>query len=418
MKNEKKRKLDKEEIIMFLLGGLSIMSLLLGFTLRDRHMLLNENKGIKILPKVVIKFKEDLTVPFLSEVKVSDFIENITATIVDDYTIDTSILGKKEINFELINEDNKKFSYSFNINIIDNTPPVVLLEDNYTVIKGSEISIANKIICGDDVDENPKCEIIGDYDMNKSGVYPLKFYAEDKSGNVTSKSFNLTVVNPRSNGYISFNDVQSVYKNADTEIGIDISEWQDTPDFDKLAASGVEFIMLRVGTSRGTNGSYYLDKSFKYNIENANRVGIPVGVYFYSYASTKEQALKDAQWVYEQIKDYNISLPITFDWEDWSYFSSYNISFNTLTNIANTFLDFFKEKGYDTLLYSSKLYLEQAWQKVNHPIWLAHYTQNLGQSTYQGEYTYWQICDDGRIDGIEGDVDFNIRYRRKGMATN
>ena len=112
-------------------------------------------------------------------------------------------------------------------------------------------------------------------------------------------------------------------------------------------------------------------------------MGIPVGVYFYSYAKNKEQALKDAQWIYEQIKDYKVELGVAFDWENWSFYNDFGLSFYELTDMATSHLNYFREKGYNALLYSS----------------------------YAGDYMYWQACSDGRVSGINGAVDINIRYK-------
>ena len=76
----------------------------------------------------------------------------------------------------------------------------------------------------------------------------------------------------------------------------------------KVKNSGVEFAILKVGGTFGIDGEYYLDSKFKQNIEGFNRVGIPVGIYFFSYAKSKESAIKDAEWVYDQIKEYKIDL--------------------------------------------------------------------------------------------------------------
>ncbi len=403
-----------KKFLMILISLLIIFCLVMGFVLMDLH-----NKIVNA--KIEITLKENLDVPFLSEAKVSDFIVSINGDIQDDFEIDTNELGEKEVDFKFKNEDGILLKYSYKINIIDNTPPVVWLGSSYTVTEGKEFQY-DRIMCGDDTDSNPTCTVEGDYDTNKAGTYPLVFKATDTSGNTATYPFNLNVVKPPTGGssnnntnyeesYIPFEDVVNEFKTSDTEIGLDISEWQDEPDFDKLKNAGVEFVFLRVGGTKGTNGDYFLDKSFKFNIENAKRVGIKVGVYFFSYANSKESALKDAQWVYKQIKDYDIDLPVVFDWEDWSDYNDYNLSFYELTEMGNAFLDYFKDKGYDSLLYSSKAYLEEIWMKLNHPVWLAHYTPNLERSSYKGDYVYWQMCSDGRIDGIDGYVDINVRFK-------
>lgn len=369
--------------------------------------------------KIVVELKDNLETEFLSKVKVSDFINNINGTISNDYLIDTKTIGEKEVNFQYINEDNIKIKYSYKINIKDTTPPVIWLGSSYTVNKGSKINITDKVMCGDNYDDNPNCEIIGDYDMNEAGTYPLTFKATDSSGNISEQKFNLYVVEPKpstgnNNNKPSpktyFSDIVANHKAEDTEIGLDLSEWQGTVDFEKLKEAGVEFVILRVGGTKGIKGDYFLDGKFIENITKANEIGMPVGIYFYSYANSKEKVLKDAEWIYEQIKPYKVDLPIAFDWENWSFYNDFNLSFYKLTDMANSYLNYFKSKGYDGLLYGSKNYLEQIWLDTDYPIWLAHYAKS---TSYQGNYHYWQICNNGRVDGINADVDIDIRYKNK-----
>ena len=380
--------------------------------------LISENKEQEKIKNAIIEitYKDDLTTEFLSEVKVTDFIKSINGHVVDDYIINTKTIGQKEIKYEYINDDNIKLNQSFKINIVDKTAPVVWLGSSYSVAVGSKINLLDKIMCGDNYDNTPKCEIIGDYDINKVNSYPLVFKATDNSGNTTEKKFNLNVYKPKTTNNNTtgsrtktyFSDVIKNYKKDNTEIGIDISEWQGDVDFNKLKNAGVEFVILRVGSTKGTKGDYFVDGKFKQNIERANEIGMPVGIYFYSYATSKEKAIADANWILEQIKDYKIDLPIAFDWENWSFYNNFNLSFFGLTDMANSFLDVFKEAGYEGMLYSSKNYLEQIWLKTEYPIWLAHYTY---KTSYSGDYSYWQMCNDGQVDGIYGDVDINIRYK-------
>ena len=150
-----------------------------------------------------------------------------------------------------------------------------------------------------------------------------------------------------------------------------------------------------------------MDSQFERNISEANRVGIPVGIYFYSYASTPKESFNDALWVMTQLQGYDVELPIAYDWENWDDFNDYDVSFYDLTYTAQTFLDTVGLVGYDGLLYSSKIYLEKIWLDIDYEIWLAHYTS---ETNYKGEYRFWQLCNNGRVDGINGDVDINIMY--------
>ena len=149
-------------------------------------------------------------------------------------------------------------------------------------------------------------------------------------------------------------------------------------------------------------------KKFEQNIKGFNEVGIPVGVYFYSYANSKESAIKDAEWVLEQIKGYEVELGVAYDWESWSFYNNFHQSFYSTTMNAKAFLDTVAKEGYKGLLYSSKNYLEKVWFPLDdYDVWLAHYTR---ETSYQGKYKYWQLASNGRVAGINGFVDVNIMY--------
>ena len=372
-------------------------------------------KYIEIKNAVVkVVLKDNLEADFADTLRVSSFIESINGKIVDDYYLNTDSLGKKKIDFEYINDDGIKIKYNYEINVVDREAPLIWLGKSYNVTRGSEDNLIDKIMCGDNYDNNPECVIEGDYNLDNVGSYNLVFKATDSSGNVSKKKFILNVneasSKKESNGVKSvteFSDVIKNYKNDNTQIGIDVSKWQGDIDFSKLKSAGVEFVIIRIGSSTGINGENFIDSKFIQNIKNANSVGIPVGVYFYSYANSVDRAISDAKWIIENIKDYKVELPIAFDWENWGSFNTYELSFFGLTNMAKRFMDTVKRAGYDAMLYSSKTYLENIWMSVDYPVWLAHYTKN---TNYAGDYSYWQICSNGRVDGINGDVDIDIRY--------
>ena len=378
----------------------------------------NNKENNPIEERIIVELKDNLNTPFLQKTKVSDYIDNINGEIIDDYTINTSKLGQQEVNFEYINEDNIKIPYSFTINIIDDVSPSIWLGDTYTITTEYEGSLLEDIVCADNIDNNPKCEIIGEYNTKKEGNYNLTFKATDSSGNITEKKITLAVKKPSTNSSNSsgqssktlFSDIIEKYKNENTMIGIDVSSWQGDIDYEALKKAGVEFVFIRVGSTKGIEGEYFVDKNFIKNIEGFNKVQIPVGIYFYSYAKNKHTAINDAKWVLEQIKEYEISLPIVYDWESWSFYNEFNQSFYNTSMNAKAFLDTIKNAGYQGALYSSKNYLEKVWFDIGYDVWLAHYTE---QTSYQGNYKYWQLCSNGKVDGINGNVDINIMYKNK-----
>lgn len=365
--------------------------------------------------KIEVTLVDNLDVEFASKVKVSDFITNINGKIVDDYEIDTTKLGTKEVEFKFINDDNIKVKYTYSLNIVDETAPLIWLNNVYTVEKNSDIKLEDRILCGDNYDNKPNCYITGEYDLSVVGDYNLVYEAIDSSKNKTKQPFTLKVVEPtektdkdtEEKNFTDFNWVKDNYKIDKTKIGLDISKWQGDVDFKKLKKAGVEFVMIRVGGTRGKKGKYFVDEKFKQNIQNAKKYDIKVGVYFYSYADSIKQAKKEANWVIKQIKKYKIDLPIAFDWEEWGNFNEYNLSFFGLTSMAESFVKTVEDKGYKGMIYSSKSYLENMWLPTNYNIWLAHYTE---KTTYEGKYKMWQICSNGKVDGIDNFVDIDIWY--------
>ena len=355
-----------------------------------------------------------------SSVKLKDLISTINGKIVDNKKIDTTKIGKQEITFHYITDKNIKVPYTIEINIVDKTPPLIYQSSKYSVtVNTTKKELEESLFCGDNYDPNPKCTIEGDYDLNTTGEYNVTFKGVDLSNNISTHSFILKVKeksnnkntssNSSSTDYTSFNDIVKEYKNNNTKIGIDISHWQGKIDYKTVKSSGVEFVYIRVGRGNGIGEEYVLDDKFEEYIKGFNKVKIPVGVYFYSNANSKEDAIKEAKWVLSKIKKYQVDLEIVFDWENWDYFQEYDLSFFSLTETAKAFINTVERAGYKGMLYSSKYYLENIWLPLKSNIWLAHYTN---QTNYEGQYQVWQICDDGKVDGIADNlVDINIMYK-------
>lgn len=349
-----------------------------------------------------------------SDVMLSDLITSMNGHLIKDKKINTDKLGSYEVAFDYINDDDIKVNYSFSINVVDKTPPMISKPNVYNVNVNYDGNIEKDLFCGDNYDDNPKCYIEGEYDISKIGKYNVTFVGVDSSNNESRHNFVLNVrKKPKSstsnnNSFVNFSDLVEKYKTDKTKIGIDISHWQGNIDFQKVKEAGVEFVYIRVGRGNGIGGEYVIDKKFEKNIEGFNKVGIPVGVYFYSFANSVQDATEEAKWVLQHIKNYDVDLEIVFDWENWSSFQEFDLSFKKLTNLASSFGKVVKNKGYQAMLYSSKNYLENVWYPVDFPVWLAHYTDN---TDYSGAYKVWQLCNNGRVDGIDDNlVDIDIMY--------
>ena len=408
--------MNKEQINKKILIMCTILIIIILFS---SIKLINVYKVKKAKKIVELKTTE---VEVYSDIKLKDLISNINGKIIDYKKIDTKKLGKKEITFEYINDDNIKINYTITINVVDKTPPIISQIKNYRITEGDTTDISKTLFCGDNYDKNPKCTIKGEYDVNTPGTYNVTFVGVDSSNNKSTNKMNIIVEEKQENKqsknntqqkepvYTDYKDVIKNYKTSDNEIGIDVSHWQGNINYKKVKKSGVEFVYIRVGRGDGIGEGYVLDEKFIKNIKGFNKVGIPVGVYFYSNANNKNDAIKEAKWVIKQIKKYDVSLEIVFDWENWSKFQDYNLSFYSLTEAANAFTETVEKAGYKGMVYSSKNYLETIWYNINSDIWLAHYTS---KTDYEKEYKVWQLCNNGKVAGIEDNlVDINIRYKK------
>lgn len=370
---------------------------------------------------VAVTFAENRQVEFGGVVKASDFIENLNGQYITDPEIDTTKLGLQEVEFEFYNLKHRKRTRRLEIEVVDTTQPLIYGRNFYTVNLGYDGDLTNLMLSGDNLDDHPRREIRGAYDTKTPGDYDLEYLITDASGNSASQTFTLRVVEPAPSSGGSSNQSSPVettsieeaiakYRKKDTQIGIDVSSWQGTIDWQKVKASGVEFAMLRLGYQADYGGEYTLDREFLHNIEGATAVGLPVGVYFYSCADSVDEARRQAEWVMEQIKDYPVELGIAYDWEEWNDFNRAGISFYTLQSSADAFLSAVEAASYRGLLYGSKNYLEKFWQGNHYAVWLAQY---YDYPTYSRDFALWQFTDTGAVPGISGAVDLNVRYMQQ-----
>ena len=363
-----------------------------------------------------IVFKSNLKIEFRDEVYINELIESIDGELVDNFKIDTNEVGFFNLDVKFKNKYGFTVSRDINVEIIDVTPPVVIVNNPYKVVKGSITNLLDSIFCADNYDDLISCNISGDYDLERIGKYNLVISASDNSGNITEKEFVLDIIEKKNNNnysggvytYTDFREIYNKYKNEDTEVGLDISKWQGDVNYSKLKEQGVDFVMIKIGGQTEIGGEFKLDPRFYDNIKGAIDNDIKVGVYFYSYAKSVDEAIKQADWIHDKLEGYNINMPIVFDWENWGKFTMFHISFHTLNKVATGFIDRVESMGYDGVLYSSKYFLVNIWYKDEYINWLAYYNDEF--DNYK-DYYMWQMCSDGKIDGIDGYVDIDIRYK-------
>ncbi len=202
-------------------------------------------------------------------------------------------------------------------------------------------------------------------------------------------------------------EVDIVRKNVK---GIDVSEFQRDIDWEKVKESGIDFVMIRCGFRSMVKGDIREDQKFRYNISEANRLGIPVGVYFYSTAINKKEALEEASYVINLISDYEITYPVAYDFEMFNENRTEGLNDKDINDNAIYFLDYIRSHGYHGMLYSNLRAINYHWDLEKfkgYPLWYAQY---IDTSTYDDDYVMWQYADNGRVDGIVGNVDLNEGY--------
>ena len=200
--------------------------------------------------------------------------------------------------------------------------------------------------------------------------------------------------------------------------GVDISS-HNSITWSKVNSKEIDFVMIRAGYGFKTE-----DKSFRTNIENAIRLGLHIGIYWFSYAGTVEQVIEEAKGclnIIGQFRKY-IDFPVFFDWEYDSYnyvVKNYKITptKQIVSDMAIAFMETVKKAGYKVGNYSNPDYCNRFFDdrvKNNYDTWLAHVGKNgqaLEKTSYTGKYTIWQYSWKGRPSGFNSDTDMDYCYK-------
>ena len=208
----------------------------------------------------------------------------------------------------------------------------------------------------------------------------------------------------------------------DITTGIDVSLWQGVIDWEKVADSGVDFAMIRGGFRSLDTGILKADANAKYNMQQATKYGIKVGVYFFSTAISEAEAIEEANWVADYIAKYQITYPVAYDCEGYDIAGNrqYEMTTESRTAVAMAFMKQIAKRGYTPMFYASKSALQDvpSWdvKKISslYSIWVAEYTTlpypQTPASSYSGSHGMWQYTNHGSVPGIKGTVDMNVAY--------
>ena len=392
---------------------ISILILVVGLAIGGYFLYVNIRENNEY--ETALTLIDDLNIEGGKYIKLKDLIANLNGTEEENFIINTSKVGENTISFKYKCPHGIEHEKTFTINIKDTTAPKILSNDSYTIDKGSTADLTKKIFAVDNICGKLQTKILGDYDVNKIGTYNVIFYAKDDSSNETLKNVTFKVIEPvkpgnttTNNEVLEYTDIVKEHKNRNTKIGLDISGYQKDIDWDVLKAAGVEFVFVKIGYQEGFGGSLGFDSRFERNMKEAERVGIPVGGYFFSYAKTTDEIKEQTKFIADGLSKYKVDLPIYFDWEDWSDMNRQELSIYDMNLMAHTFDEEMQNYGYQSGLYSSAYYLKHIWagEEFNN-IWLAQYNTEV---TYKGKYYIWQRCDYGHIEGINGNLDVDIMY--------
>ena len=200
----------------------------------------------------------------------------------------------------------------------------------------------------------------------------------------------------------------------ETRLGIDVSFYQGDIDWQKVAEQGVEFAMIRCGYRGSSEGELFVDDKFEQNMQGAIDAGLDVGVYFFSQSTGAIEAAEEALFVLDLIKDYEIRMPVAFDWEPLEESRAQDIDRDELTASALVFCEMIKDAGYTPCVYLYRYiaYYDYDLSKLaDFQLWIGAPGSTLD---FYYEAAIWQFSFTSRLEGIDADVDMNLQFYAPG----
>lgn len=208
--------------------------------------------------------------------------------------------------------------------------------------------------------------------------------------------------------------IMTYYENGEkiSHKGIDVSRYQGKIDWEKVAEDDVEYAFIRLGIRGYTEGAIQEDETFENNIKGARRNDIDVGVYFFTQATSVEEAEEEAQFVLDMIEPYKVDYPVVIDVEA---VANANARARDLTKEERTeyciaFCEMIKNAGYTPMIYGNLktfMLMLDIEQLEDYDKWFAYYDE---QFYYPYDFKIWQYTDAGQVNGINTDVDMNISF--------
>lgn len=218
--------------------------------------------------------------------------------------------------------------------------------------------------------------------------------------------------NPYDMGAFVRNGSFMSYEGRETWQGIDVSEYQGNIDWQQVAASGVDFALIRLEyRGYGSTGSLNVDSKFAQNYDGARAAGIKVGVYIFSQAISQSEGAEEARFVLQTLSGRELDYPVMFDWEPITFDTARtdNVSGGTLDLAAAAFCNTVVDGGYTPMVYMSCYvgYTKYDLRKMGWDVCLSQYN-DVPDFFY--DFKIWQYTDSGSVPGISGSVDMDISF--------
>ena len=194
--------------------------------------------------------------------------------------------------------------------------------------------------------------------------------------------------------------------------GVDVSKWQNQVDWNKVKADGYDFAFLRLGYRGYEEGKLHVDNTFEQNITDAHAAGMDIGVYFFSQAISEEEAIEEANFVIQNLENYELELPVVYDPEfvDNENARTNGLGKEQITKNTIAFCETIKSAGYTPMVYANMYWQANLMDMSaidDYLFWTADYT-DYPQTPYA--FSFWQYTDKGKVDGIRGNADLNIQF--------
>ncbi len=365
------------------------------------------NIKLKTAQKNKIVIGETFQIKYsFSPLKSDDYVTyrnfNKKVVKVDENGLVTAI-GYGTAKIQLETTSGKKRNIYFTVTDVDGNVQTELIKGDAT-----EISFVNQFALikkGKTKQIEPIFYPLGIYDNVTYKSNDTSIATVSSTGLVTAVKPGETFITVTTDDGVSANFEVTVYKEFFQ--GIDVSKWQGTINWKKVAKEDIDFVMIR-----SSYGYEDTDPKLKSNVNGCEKYDIDYGFYHYTYAKNVTEAKKEAKYFLKTIKNYDPDYPIVLDIEETFY---NKMSRKKVTDIVVTFMEELEDAGYFAMIYCSPSFVNDrldASRIKDYDIWIACWGDEEKLNTYySGHYGMWQYSDEGRVNGISEYVDLNYAYK-------